>query len=291
MNFKEIKKVLLWILVLNWLVAFTKIFIGFSTGTLSILTDGLHSLFDGVTNIVGIFGIKLAEKPADKDHPYGHRKYEAIASMVILFFLAITAYEVSKNIINRLLHSSIIDIDWFVFGVLAFCLVADYFVARYEYRKGQELKSVILKADSSHTKSHYITTGAVILGALLMKLGAPSMIDPIIAVFVVMFVFKLGYDIFKETTAVLSDKAFIEEERIKEIVEKICGSGSCHEIRTRGDENHIFMDLRIVFNEHMTLSEVHKICDQLEERIRAEIPEIKDITVHPEPGEEAAHDC
>ena len=71
-------------------MAFAKIFIGFSTGTLSILADGLHSLFDGVTNLIGILGIKLAEKPADKDHPYGHQKYEAIASMVILFFLIIT---------------------------------------------------------------------------------------------------------------------------------------------------------------------------------------------------------
>ena len=284
MNFKEIKKVLLKTLLLNWLVAFAKIFIGFSTGTLSILADGLHSLFDGVTNLIGILGIKLAEKPADKDHPYGHQKYEAIASMVILFFLIITAYEISKNIIDRLLHPSAVDVDWFALGVLASCLIVDYFVARYEYRKGKELKSVILKADSSHTKSHYITTGAVIFGALLMKLGVPPIIDPIVAVFVVIFVFKLGYEIFKETTAVLSDKAFVDEKIIKEIIEETCGIGSCHDVRTRGDEGHIFMDLHVILDGNIPLSEAHKICDKLEERIKAEIPEIKDITVHPEPG-------
>lgn len=284
-NFKEIKRILIVILILNWLVAFSKIFIGIFTGALSILTDGFHSLFDGVTNIIGFFGIKLAEKPADKDHPYGHRKYEAIASLAILFFLVITAYEISKSIFQKLLRPSIIDIEWFVFVVLAFCLVIDYFVARYEYRKGIELKSIILKVDSAHTKSHYITTGAVILGTLLIKLGFPVIIDPIIAIFVVGFILKLGYGIFKETTVVLADEALVDDDRVVKIVEKMLGAGSCHETRTRGDEDHIFMDLHVVLNPNITLAEAHEICDKLEGIIKAEIPEIKDITIHPEPGQ------
>lgn len=283
MEFKEIKRVLLVILALNWLVALAKIFIGIFTGSLSILTDGLHSFFDGVTNIVGFFGIKLAEKPADKDHPYGHRKYEAIASLVIIFFLAITAYEVSKNIFQKLFHPSVIGIDWLVLGVLLACILIDYLVARYEYRKGVELKSTILKADSVHTKSHYITTGAVILGTLLIKLGFPTIIDPVIAIFVVGFILRLGYQIFKETTAVLSDKAFVDEVRIKEIVERTCGIKSCHDVRTRGDEGHIFMDFHITLDKNIPLAEVHKIGQKLREAIRAEIPEVKDIIIHLEP--------
>lgn len=283
MEFREIKKVLLRILVLNWLVAFVKIFIGISTGTLSVLSDGLHSFFDGMTNVVGFFGIKLAEKPVDKDHPYGHRKYEAIASLIILFFLAITIYEISKSVLQKFFHPATINIGWFVFAILAVCIVIDYFVARYEYRKGQELKSIILKADASHTKSHYITTGAVILGTLLIKLGFPAVIDPIIAVLVVCFILQLGYKIFQESTVALTDKALIDEDRVRKIVEEMHGTGSCHEIRTRGDEGHIFMDLHIVLNPQITLAKVHKICDELEARIKIEIPEIKDITTHAEP--------
>lgn len=283
MNFKEIKKILIRILVLNWLVAFAKIFIGFSTGALSILADGLHSLFDGLTNIVGVFGIKLAERPADEDHPYGHRKYEAMASLAIIFFLAITAYEVSKSIFQRLLHPSAIDIDWFVIGVLAACIIIDYFVARYEYKKGVELKSIILRADSAHTKSHYVTTGAVLLAAILIKLGLPAVIDPILAILVVGFIIHLGYEIFKETAQVLSDKAFIDEDKVKQIVQQMPEIKSCHDIRTRGDECHIFMDLHIVLSEKTPLGKAHEICDSLEEKIKAGIPEVKDITIHLEP--------
>ena len=291
MDFKEIKRVLLIILVLNWLVASAKIFIGISTGTiiLSILTDGLHSLFDGVTNLIGFFGIKLAERPADKGHPYGHRKYETITSMMILFFLAITAYEVGKNAFQKLFHPSAINIEWFVFGVLAACIFIDWLVARYEYKKGVGLKSIILKADSSHTKSHYITTGAVLLAAVLIKLGLPAIVDPIFAIFVVGFIIKLGFEIFKETTAVLADKALASGEKIKEIAEKIQEVESCHGIRSRGDESYVFVDFHLVLKPDTPLAEAHEICEKMKEIIRSEMPDVKDIIIQLEPNDKGCN--
>ena len=283
MEYEKIKSILKIILALNWLVAFAKIFLGLYLGALSIFSDGLHSLFDGVSNIIGLLGIKLAEKPIDKDHPYGHQKYEAVASLGILFLLTIVAYEVSKSIISKLFHPEAIYVDWLVFGTLMMCLIIDGLVARYECRKGVELKSVILRADASHTKSHYITTGAVILGMLLMKLGLPSIIDPIIAVLVVGFIIRLGYAIFKETTGILSDKALVNEETIRQIAEGFETVKSCRYIRTRGDERHIFMDFCITFDKDISLAEAHKICDQVEEKIKASIPEVKDIIIHIEP--------
>lgn len=283
MEFKEVKKILLTILVLNWLVAFAKIFTGLFSGSLSIFADGLHSLFDGLTNIIGFFGIKLSERPADKDHPYGHRKYEAIASMIILFFLIIAAWEIIKGIYEKLFAPSAVNIEWFVFAVLAGCMLIDYFVARYECKKGKELKSTILKADSSHTKSHYITTGAVLLAAVLIKFGVPTIVDPILAVLVVGFIVHLGYEIFQETARVLSDKALVDEERVLQIIERVSEIKSCHDIRTRGDERHIFMDLHVVLSEKIPLGKAHEMCDKLEGIIKSEIPEVKDITIHPEP--------
>ncbi len=288
MNFREIKRVLLLTLFLNWAVAFAKIFLGLFSGTLCILSDGIHSLFDGATNVVGIFGIKIAEKPADNDHPYGHRKYEAIASQVILVFLVIAAWEIIRNIIGKFSSPAIIhpDTNWFPLslGVLISCLIIDVLVARYEFKKGVELKSTILKADAMHTKSHYITTGAVILGAILIEIGLPPIIDPIIASVVVVFIVKLAFAIFRETSSVLSDKALLDGEKIKKIVESINGVKSCHQIRTRGDENHIFMDIHIIVAPNLFLEKAHEICQLVETEIQKAIPEIKDVTVHPEPN-------
>lgn len=286
MNFREIKSVLWLILILNWIVAASKILLGVLTGTISILSDGIHSFFDGTTNIVGIIGIKFAEKPADTDHPYGHRKYEAIASQIILFFLIIAGWEIVKNIFEKIsesvtIHPNIVPI---AFAILTCCLLIDIFVARYEYKKGIELKSTILKADALHTKSHYITTGAVILGALLIKIGLPTIIDPIIASFVVVFIGKLAFNIFKETSSVLSDKALVDIRKIKKIVESVNGVNSCHQIRTRGDEDHIFLDIHIIVDPNLFLKKVHAICHQIEDEVEKEIPEIKDIMIHPEPS-------
>lgn len=283
MEYKKIKSILIKILVLNWLVAFAKIFIGFSTGTLSILSDGVHSFFDGVTNVMGWLGIKLAERPADKDHPYGHQKYEAVASLGILFLLMLVAYEVSKSIFNKLFNPAAIDIGWLAILVLAGCIIVDAIVARYEYKKGVELNSVILRSDAKHTKTHYITTGAAILGALLIKLGFPSVVDPVVAVFVVGFILKLGHEIFKDTIGILSDKALVKEETIKQIAEGLEAVKSCRDVRTRGDERHIFLDFHLTFSGDTSLEKAHKICDDLEAKIKAAIPEVKDITIHIEP--------
>jgi len=283
MNFEGIKKVLIIVLILNWLVAFSKIFIGFFTGTISILADGFHSLFDGVTNIIGLFGIRLAKKPADESHPYGYRKYEAIAATVIWAFLIITAYEIIRGIYNRIINPQQPEIQWFVLGILAGCIVIDYLVARYEYRKGRELKSTILVADSRHTKSHYITTGAVILGAILIKFGVPSIVDPIMASVVVVFIGRLIYEVFKETAAVLSDRAVVDQKRIKEIVTAVCGVESCHKVRSRGDESHVFLDIHLVLSSSLTLEEANKITTLVKEKVQEEIPEIQDITINLEP--------
>ena len=285
MDFKETKRVLLLVLALNLVVAGAKILLGFFSGALSILSDGIHSLFDGMTNVVGYIGIKIAEKPADESHPYGHRKYEAIASQVILIFLIITAWEIIGSVFERIFSSSAIqpEINLFTFLILFLCVVIDAFTARYEYKKGEELKSTILKADALHTKSHYVTTGAVILGALLIKIGLPAIVDSIIALFVVAFVIELAFEIFKETSAVLSDKALLDIEKIKKIGESVAGVKSCHKIRTRGDANHVFLDIHIIVAPDIFLGEAHDICHKVCDQLQKEIPEIKDITVHPEP--------
>jgi len=289
LNFREIRRVLWIVLWFNICVAVSKIISGIFSGAISIFSDGVHSAFDSLTNVVGLIGVKFAEKPADENHQYGHRKYEAIAAMIILFFLIIAGWEMSKGIFEKISDPAVIhhEAGWFSVSliVLICCLIIDVIVAKYELKKGKELKSAILKADAAHTKSHYITTGAVILGTLGIKLGLPPIIDPIAACVVVFFIGKLAYEIFKETSSVLSDEAPVDVNRIKNIAESIEGVFSCHKIRMRGDENHIFLDIHIIVEPKISLEKAHKICHFVGNAIQEQIKEIRDITVHPEPSE------
>jgi len=282
MDYPKTKRVLIKILFLNWLVAFAKIYIGLFSGAVSILADGIHSFFDGASNIIGIIGIKIAERPKDKSHPYGHQKYEALAALGILFLLVITVYELGKEIIQRFLEPVRPQITVLVFGVLFATLIIDYLVARYEYSQGKKLKSVILKADSFHTRSHVFTTGGVILGAIAIKLGFP-IFDPILAIFVVGFILKMVMEIFRESSRVLCDTALVDSEKIKKIALGVEGVVSSHEIRTRGSEECIFLDMHLTLSPAISLDKAHLISHQVKEKIQKEIPEIKDITIHVEP--------
>lgn len=286
MDFQKIKRVLWFTLGLNIIVAVSKIALGLLTGTISILSDGIHSGFDSITNVVGIIGIKFAEKPADKDHPYGHRKYEPITSQLIFTFLVIAVWKIGENVFEKISNPAIIhaNIPWLTFLVLVCCMIIDAIVARYESKKGRELKSTILTADSKHTKSHYATTGAVILGTLGIKIGLPSIVDPIAACVVIVFIGKLAFNIFRETSSVLSDKTNVDKDQIKKIAESISEVIACHQIRSRGNEDYIFLDIHIIVAPNLSLEKAHEICHKVCDEIQKEIPEIKDITAHPEPG-------
>ena len=283
MEFQKVKKVLIITLLLNWLVAIAKILVGFSTGAISILADGFHSLFDGVSNILGLAGVKIAEKPEDYSHPYGHRKFEALAALGIAFLIIITGYEFLKNAIQRFLHPVIPEITFLNILVLGGALLVDAIVYLYENHRGKKLKSAILIADSLHTKTHLFTTPAVILGAVSVKLGLP-ILDPIIAVIIIILLGKLAWEIVGHTTLVLCDQSCIDEIKIREIVQTISGIDSAHQIRTRGDEEHIFLDMHINLNPNLSLENAHGISHQLKEKIMEKIPQIKDLVIHIEPS-------
>ncbi len=283
-NFQKIGRVLLKILVLNWIVALLKIFLGLTTGALSILADGVHALLDGVSNILGIIGIKIARKPADAKYPYGYYKYEAIASLGILVLLLFAAYKFSIAIYQRIIEPFYPEITILVFVVLGATLVIDYLVAKYEYSKGKELKSVILKADSHHTKSHLLITLAVILGIFVVRIGYP-VFDLIVSGIIVAWILKIAIvDVFlKEILGILSDKAIIKPKEIQKIIKDIEGIIFCHQIRTHGSESHIFLDMHIVMNPGLSLEEAHGICYYAKKKIQEKFPETIDISIHPEP--------
>lgn len=282
MNHLKAKQVLITTLILNWLVAIAKIYIGFVTGALSILTDGFHSLFDGTSNVLGLIGIKLAERPGDKDHPYGHRKFESIAAMGIVVLLVITAYEFLKNTIGRIIHPAEPEITTLSFLVMTSTLAIDYFVYRYESFWGNRIKNQILIADSAHTKTHLFITPAVLIAMVATKAGFP-IADPLIALLIIFFLGKLAWEVSGEITATLCDQAAVDIKDIEKIISSVPSINSSHQIRTRGDSHHVFLDMHITIDPKLSLGEAHDISHRLKEKIIEEIPQIKDVVIHMEP--------
>ncbi|KXS41123.1 MULTISPECIES: cation diffusion facilitator family transporter [Methanohalophilus] len=283
-KYRLIRSILVKILVLNLIVSFAKIGYGSFTNTLSMESDGYHSLFDGISNIIGILGIQIASKPPDRSHPYGHQKYESLASVFIAVLLFIVAVEIISKSVERFISPSTPEITFLSFVVMILTIAVNLFVTIYEKREGDKLKSDILIADSMHTRSDIYVSISVIAGLLAVK-GGYLLIDPIIAVIISLFIIRAAINIIKSSSKTLCDESRIDEDIICNIAFEVDGVMECHRIRTRGTKGEYYIDLHIEVDPKMPVDQAHAISHQVSDQIKQYMEDVKDVVVHTEPHE------
>ncbi|MCX5680036.1 MAG: cation diffusion facilitator family transporter [Candidatus Omnitrophica bacterium] len=282
-HYSRIKLLLIVILILNWGVAIAKMVLGLATRCQSMTADGLHSLSDGASNIIGLVGIALSSKPVDQDHPYGHRKYETFFSLGIAALLFLVAINLVREGIDRIWHPAATEVSSLSFVVMVVTMVINTLVMKYEYSQGKKLRSDFLVADSMHTKADIFTSFSVIVALLGIKLGF-QIIDPITTLVISIFIAHAGLEIIKDASKVLCDTvAIIDIAKISDIVMTVKGVRQCHKIRTRGRPDDIWIDLHVQVDPEMHIDQAHKICYAVEEAIKNKIPEASDVLVHIEP--------
>ena len=282
---KETKRVLLVTLFLNVVVVVLKVSFGFLINSLSMIADGLHSLMDSMSNIVGLLGLRISTKPADKDHPYGHEKFETLTTIVIAAFLLLVSFELLESSFVRFIENVAPEITFAAFLVLAVTLFINIFVSDYEHRKGEKYGSRILIADSLHTRSDVFVTLSVMVGFIFIKAGYP-IADPILAIIIAVFIAYSGYKIIKSSTVVLCDASVIDEKEIGNIVGRIRGVTGYHKTRTRTVGEDIYVDLHIMTYGDSTVEEGHAVAKKVEKAIKKGYPNVKDVTIHVDPTHE-----
>jgi cation diffusion facilitator family transporter len=281
-RYASVVRVLYRVLVLNLAVAFIKIILGFTTGAVSILSDGFHSLTDSASNVVALVGVAAARQPPDRNHPYGHRKYETMASLGILIFLVVVLVQVILATVNRLLYGGVPRVFPEGIGVMTVTLITNVFVVRYELREGDRLNSEVLRADAKHTRSDVLTSGAV-LGALLGVWSGFPILDPLAALLVAAFIGHACWEIAQDASRILSDQIVIAEEDIRAVVESVPDVLGCHQIRTRGSTDHVFVDLHIWLDPKTPLETAHQTSHVVKDRLMAKYTHIVDVVIHIEP--------
>ncbi len=283
--YSSVKKVLLIVLILNVAVALAKMIYGSMTNSLSMVSDGFHSLFDGTSNVIGIIGITLASRPPDKIHPYGHEKFETFASLGIAFLLFITCFEIFQSALGRFYNPETPDITILSFGVMGITLLINLAVSQYEKKKGLKLGSSILVSDSKHTRSDVYVSIAVILGFIAIKMGF-NLVDPIISIIIAILIARMGLEIIKSSSSVLLDSAPLDAEIIKKIVLSVPNVKGSHKIRSRGPVSHIFVDLHVTLKSCSSADEAHKTAHLVEKKLKESMLGIEDVVVHVDPCEE-----
>jgi cation diffusion facilitator family transporter len=281
-RYSEVTKVLYRVLFLNLAVALIKIVLGYSTGAVSILSDGFHSLTDSASNVVALIGVSVARRPPDANHPYGHRKYETIASFGILVFLVVVLVEVLTAATDRFVNGGTPRVFPEGIAVMAFTLIVNLWVVSYEVREGRRLQSEVLHADAKHTRSDVLTTGAV-LGALLgVWLGYP-LLDPMAAVLVAGFIGHACWGIAQEASRILADEIVIPEAQVREVVQSVPEVLGCEKIRTRGSADYAFLDLHLWLDGNTSLLEAHATSHVVKDKLMTKFPELVDVVIHIEP--------
>lgn len=281
-NSPKVRKILKYILLLNLLVTVIKLFIGFVSGSLSIIGDGIHSLIDSLNNVIGILAIKFASEPPDPKHPYGHSKFETLGALSVVAFLAIASFELIEKSLTRLLDpSDLPHIDTNTILLLLFTLVINILVWLFESNAGKKYNSLLLKADAQHTLSDVLVTITILLSMLFIFHGY-NWVDPVLSLIIALVILNSGWSILRETIPILVDEAWIKPEEISALVLGTPKVVSFEAVRSRKVHEEAFIELTIRVSTD-SLKEAHEISHEVEEKITHAFGHAH-VTIHVEPA-------
>jgi cation diffusion facilitator family transporter len=275
--------VLLAILGLNFIVAAGKIVVGMMSNSLSMTADGIHSLMDGASNVVGLVGIAAASRPPDPNHPYGHRRFETITSLGIALFLLLALQQILQGAWSRWQDRDEPTITTLNFVVMVAAMSVSLGVTLWERRAGQRLNSSILTADARHTASDVAISLTVIAGFVLVRMGYP-IADLILALFIAGAIAWAAWQIIRDAALSLSDVAVHSARDIDRVARAVAGVRGVHNIRTRGGDGMTWIDMHIQVDPDMPVDDAHDISSTVAARVEAEVGEPADVTVHIEPA-------
>jgi len=276
----SVNRVLILTLVLNVIVAAGKIVIGALTGALAISADGVHSLIDGASNVIALVAVRVAGKPPDADHPYGHRRFETIAALAIGILLLIAGWEIGSQAVGSLLAGGARapEIDGLAFAVMIATLIVNIGVNRYERRAGEQLKSEVLLADAAHTGADILVTISVLV-SMALTLAGFAWADAIAALAVVLFIVRAAWQVLNGAGGVLVDRAPISAETITAAA-RVTGVERVVRVRSRGTADAATVDVDVEVAPTLTADRAAVIADAIRTRLEDRLTGIAEVEVH-----------
>ena len=261
-----------------------KIVVGLFSGSVSIISEAIHSFMDLLASLVAFFSVRISDTPADERHPYGHGKFENISGVIEALLIFVAAFWIIYEAVKKIIEPTKVEQIGFGVVVMLVSAVVNILVSRKLYRVAKETDSVALEADALHLKTDVYTSFGVAAGLLLMWFSGIHLFDPIIAIFVALLILKESFELFSKAYAPLLDLALPAHDvsHIAAIIQKHCTNDmSFHNLRTRKAGNYKYIDFHLNLDPNITVREAHKICDQIEENINSEFDH-SEVTIHVE---------
>jgi cation diffusion facilitator family transporter len=268
----------------NSLLIFMKLAAGLISGSVSILSEAIHSSMDLIAAIIAFFSVRVSDNPPDSRHPYGHGKIENISGVIESLLIFIAAIWIIIEALKKLFGEKI-ELDSIALGsiVMLISAIVNTFVSRRLYKVARLTNSVALEADALHLKTDIYTSLGVSIGLVLIMVTGINWFDPVIAILVALFIIKEAYHLLVKAFTPLLDTAWNNNE-IEELEKRLTGLNvSYHDLRTRVAGNYRFVDIHIQIPEYVTVGNAHKYCDKIEKELRSSYENLT-VTIHVEPS-------
>jgi cation diffusion facilitator family transporter len=288
-------KVTWWGVFVNITLAVSKLLVGFIAQSHALIADGFHSFSDLISDAMVLLATKHSTQDADEDHPYGHARYETIATIGVGIFLIAVAAGIAIDAIQRLLSTESISAPAsLALWIAAFSIFCNEFLYQYTIRVARNIKSKLLEANAWHHRTDSISSIVVFVGIAGAIIGLP-ILDDVAAAVVSLMIAKIGWDLSRQSIQELVDTALEPEilEAIKKRIKNIDGVQELHMLRTRRMGHNALVDVHILVNSRLSVSEGHQISEAVEFSLIKHFDEINDVTVHidPEDDEHTPNSC
>ena len=274
-------------IILNCLLTLIKFISGVISKSSAMISDSVHSLCDVLSTFVVIIGVKISNKKADSDHPYGHERIECVSAIILSGMLFIIGALIGINGIKNVTNSSNLVMP----GVLALIasiisIISKEAMYQYTIRVSKKINSAALKADAWHHRSDALSSIGSFIGILGSRLGF-KIFDPLASVIISLCIIKVSIDIFKYAIDKMVDKSCDKEviDKVISVIEKNESVKNIDDIKTRQFGNKAYVDVEISVDENLLLKDAHKVAEEIHNSVENEINIVKHCMVHVNPYE------
>ena len=274
-------------IILNCLLTLIKFISGVISKSSAMISDSVHSLSDVLSTFVVIIGVKISNKKADSDHPYGHERIECVSAIILSGMLFIIGALIGINGIKNVTNSSNLVMP----GVLALIasiisIISKEAMYQYTIRVSKKINSAALKADAWHHRSDALSSIGSFIGILGSRLGF-KVFDPLASVIISLCIIKVSIDIFKDAIDKMVDKSCDKEviDKVISVIEKKESVKNIDDIKTRQFGNKAYVDVEISVDENLLLKDAHKVAEEIHDSVENEINIVKHCMVHVNPYE------
>jgi|SRR3989344_4429440 len=272
--------------VVNVFLIILKGTVAIITGSLALFAELFNSVFDLLASALAYVGIWKAGRPADRDHHYGHEKFENLSAFAQTVLIAITSILIISEAVSRLMAPKPIEATELGLIVMVVAIGVDYYISRYLHRASRRYQSSALEADAYHFTTDLWSGGAVIVGLVFVIAGFP-VFDSLAAIVVALLMLIVAYRLGRHAVDVLMDTSPRDTELavIEQSVRSVRGVKSFHKLRARRAGSRMIIDLHIQVAPHISILQGHKIAHRVKSRLMSELPAMKEVTIHVEPHE------